>query len=1107
MIDYRNKGKLKICKASAGSGKTFTLAVEYIKHLVMNPSAYRRILAVTFTNKATAEMKQRIVSQLYGISRRLDDSKDYLNKIVTDETITSWYARQIASQKTTLPIEDIVRDNCRKALSMIIHDYHRFRIETIDSFFQTIIRELAHDLSLTANLKVELDNDGALKEGVSRVIDAIVDDKKVERNVLDYVDAKMDENKNWTVNSELEKFGENIFNENFLKFGKELRDKLDDSNFLQAYRQTINKLKADVIASLVPFGKQFQSICADRGLDYTHFTGKSKSTMWQFFNKLANLENFANKKPDFPKLSPTLLKHIEGSDFWSKDKNVVEVVEQEQLVQMLTDAISRFREVVEIVNTVDEIIMHINQLALINTISKKVNDTLNERGEFLLSNTNHFLNEMIAESDVPFIYERTGTHFDHIMIDEFQDTSVLQWENFKPLIKNCLDSNHECLVVGDVKQSIYRWRNGEWSILNGMNEDPDLKEFVNPAPLDTNYRSAERVVRFNNEFFEKASRLLSESYAAKEGGNAHDILKAYEECRQEIKKQTGGFVRVELKKVSQSDDDMDEWQCRRIAANVEQLLKAGVPQSQIAILVRKNEFIPAVCDYFDHKAGPINGEQVRVVSMEAYRLDCSPAVRILILALKMLQNLDDKMYKAMLAYHYQSDVMANESVRTDFHQLFAVDNDSLNAALPEALTEHAAELALIPLYELCERLYTILSLNKIADQDAYLFAFYDHVTKFLEGNNTDTEHFLSQWDDKICGETINDGGAEGIRIMSIHKSKGLEFHSVIIPFATWKVTDGNNNRNHLIWCKPNVPPFDDLPLCPVRVVSAVGNSIFSEDYRTELLKQYVDNINLLYVAMTRASENLIVISNPLDGKEKTDLVTMYEVLRQAMPEAWNAQSAVDEEFEVFEEAGSEMCGFQATHKDSKNVMIQKPAMHSLSFTSGDSRGEFRQSNKSKRFIQGEELDGERTKYLDEGILFHAILSEIQTLDDVERAIDRLDIEGCFGSRYHREDVKRLVEHAFQDPRSSVWFDSRWTVINENAIVFNDSNGKIATCRPDRVITDGKETIVIDYKTGIYHLAHEEQVIRYMNLLQQMGYPNVKGFLWYIRQQSIVEIRC
>ena len=1103
MKDKHNMGKLKICKASAGSGKTFTLAVEYIKHLVMNPSAYRRILAVTFTNKATAEMKQRIVSQLYGISRQLDDSKDYLSKIVTDETITAWYARQIASGKTAKPVEDIVRDNCRKALSMIIHDYHRFRIETIDSFFQTIIRELAHDLSLTANLKVELDKDGALKEGVSRVIDAIVDDKKVERNVLDYVDAKMDENKNWTVNSELEKFGENIFNENFLKFGKVLREKLKDSDFLKNYRRTIEQHKQYALQPILDYGRKFLEICDAHGLTVDNFIQKSNGA-FGFFQKLSKLDL---KNPSMPNVTKKVLSFTDSADSWSKDKNVVAIVEQEQLVRLLNETISKHQEVDKIISTVVEINKLVNQLALINTISNKVNDALNERGEFLLSNTNHFLNEMIAESDVPFIYERTGTHFDHIMIDEFQDTSVLQWENFKPLIKNCLDSNHECLVVGDVKQSIYRWRNGEWSILNGMNEDPDLKDFVNPDPLDTNYRSSERVVRFNNAFFEKASRLLSESYAAKEGGNAEDILKAYEECRQKIKKQDGGYVRVELKKESQAADDMEEWQCRRIAANVEELLKAGVPQSQIAILVRKNLSVSAVCDYFDHKSGPINGEQVKVVSMEAYRLDSSPAVSILVLALKMLQNPDDKTYKAMLAYHYQSDVMGNESVSTDFHQLFATDNDSLNAALPEALTEHADELVLIPLYELCERLYTILRLDRIADQDAYLFSFYDHVNKFLEGNITDTEHFLTLWDDKICAQTINDGGVEGIRIMSIHKSKGLEFHSVIIPFATWEVTDGSNNNKNLIWCKPDVPPFDALPLCPLKIGKALGSSIFAEDYRAELLKQYVDNINVLYVAMTRASENLIVISHPQKGKAKDDLVSMYEVLRQAMPEEWTALPADDMDFEAYEECGSRVCGFREKHKDSKNVMLQKPVMRSLSFISGESRGEFRQSNKSKRFIQGDELDGERTKYLDEGILFHAILSEIQTLDDVERAIDRLDIEGCFESRYHREDVKRLVERAYQDPRSSVWFDSKWTVINENAIVFKDSDGKIATCRPDRVITDGNETLVIDYKTGIYRLAHEEQVRRYMELLRQMGYPNVKGFLWYIRQQSIVEIRC
>lgn len=1107
MKDNATEKTLKICRASAGSGKTFTLAVEYIKHLVMNPTSYRRILAVTFTNKATAEMKQRITSQLYGISRGLADSEDYVSKIKEDATIRAWYGTLTCKPgaQTVPPLEMLIRENCRKALTMILHDYHRFRIETIDSFFQTIIRELAHDLNLTANLKVELDNDGALKEGVSRVIDAICDDKQIRQRVLDYVNNKLEDNKNWTISTDLEKFGKNIFDENFLKFGKELREKLKEPDFLKNYLKNIQQLKARGVSQLNDIGEQFDDIYKRRGIQPDYLKNKSKNVALLFFRKLKMMDT---KAPDFPNLSRTLLKQTEDINEWSKDKDIQAVVEQEQLMTMLANAIEKMKEVRRIILSVQEISIHLNQLSLINTISQKVNDAIGDRGEFLLANTNHFLNEMIDESDVPFIYERTGTHFEHIMIDEFQDTSVLQWENFKPLIKNCLDAGNECLIVGDVKQSIYRWRNGEWSILNNMSTDPQLKSFVKDAPLDTNYRSAARVITFNNEFFGNASNQLSRLYAENEGGDAQDILNAYNECKQEIpagKDMKEGYVRVELKgkgeeEEEEQNDDNDTWYCDRITANVEKLLKAGIPQSQITILVRQNQQATRICDYFGQKDELVCGQKVSVTSAEAYRLDSSPAVRLIILALKMLQNPNDKKFRTMLAYYYQADVEGNSSLANDFDQLFINDIESLNQFLPKELTLQAAALALTPLYELCERLYSILSLHKIEGQDAYLFAFYDHVAHFLEGNNTDTENFITQWDEQLCKKKINNGSTEGIKIMTIHKSKGLEFHSVILPFADWEITDSRNKSN-LIWCKPEDIPFSQLPLCPVRIVKDMKESVFATDYMNELLKQYVDNLNVLYVALTRASKNLIVISSDPNKKN-----TIHDILSQSMPKDWTAANAPDNpSLTIFEEKDATIVGFRHKEKKTDNVMTALPQMLQLGFTSGESKGEFRQSNKSRRFIQGEDIDEHRTKYLDEGILFHAILSEIQTLDDVEKAVARLDMEGCFDSVSHREDVRRLVEKAFQDPRSALWFSPQWTVINENAIVYRDKDGKTATCRPDRVITDGRQTIVIDYKTGIYRSEHEEQVAGYMNLLRQMGYNNVKGYLWYIRQQSIVEV--
>ncbi len=1093
------KTSLKICKASAGSGKTFTLAVEYIKHIVRDPSSYRRILAVTFTNKATAEMKERILSQLYGLSRSLKDSDDYMLEICSDEGIKNWYAKYVERQKSegkaVSSLEECVRKSCRMSLNMIIHDYQRFRIETIDSFFQTIIRELAHDLNLTANLKVELNNDEALHEGVAKVIDAIPVDRDVRNRVYIFVQRRMDENKNWAVSADLEKFGKNIFNENFLKYGKELREKLKDPDFLPSFRKTMLAVKKSALKAVNDVGQEFLDKCMLHGLTVDDFKSKSRG-IYPFFQKLAETDV---DSPSLPNVSNIVLAFTQSPGAWSSDANVISVVEKEDFVNLLIRGLKILDDSKKIVNTVSGIERHINNLSLINTISSNVNDVVGERCEFLLANTNHFLNEMISESDVPFIYERTGSRFEHIMIDEFQDTSVLQWENFKPLIKNSLDTGNQCLIVGDVKQSIYRWRNGEWSILNNMSDDPDFHEYVESSPLGTNHRSEANIISFNNEFFDNASGTLSDIYAKNVSGDPQSITNAYNGCRQEIpekRKPYKGYVRVEMKSRNKDGDkeDASQWQCQAIAENVRRLISAGVPQSQICILVRKNASIPLICDYFDKEVGEIEGISVKVVSSEAYRLDMSPVVRLIVVALRMIQNTDDKLTQALLVYHYKTYV-EHDSEYSDLNKLFLSEKDDLMKLLPAELQGDLHQLSLTPLYELCERLYTILGLNKVEGQDSYLFTFYDYVNDFLTSNNTDTESFLRHWDEELSSKTVNDGCADGIRIMTIHKSKGLEFHSVIVPFANWGVQSSANNAP-LMWCHPSEPPFDELPLCPVNANKSAGESLFADEYKEEILKENVDNLNILYVAMTRASKNLIVLSD-----EPSVSPSIYNVIDSSMPKMMCETD--NNGARVFEYGAIVPYADRDRHSD--NVFLSDRRQEQVLFASGDKRAEFRQSNKSRHFIEAMDSDSPEVRYRNEGILFHKILESINTLDDIGRAVRQLDFDGCFADANHRDDVSHLVRHAFENPVCREWFDPHWTVINENNIVWKDSDGHLRSGRSDRVITDGVRTIVIDYKTGQHNSDHEVQVRQYVTLLTQMGYPDVTGYIWYIRRQRIVKI--
>ena len=1145
---------LKICKASAGSGKTFTLAVEYIKHLIVNPMAYRHILAVTFTNKATLEMKQRILSQLYGLSRGLDDSKDYMEALKK--------ALDNIGYQSDGDIENDIREKCGRALSEIIHNYHRFRIETIDSFFQSIVRELAHDLDLTANLKVDLDGDQALEEGVKLMIDCVKgsqEDQEIQNRVITYVNSRMEDNRNWNITSEIQTFGKNIFNETFLEHGEELRKKLDEKGFINAVNKKISDLRSQAFERLHKISKDMLDIITSNGFSVDEFTWKGTG-IFGFLTQRSTDTTLMNSQGYI--VPNSYVKNcLESPKDWnSKDKKVQEFVVREDMITKLKKYLQDFDEIKATVISCDAVKKNLNNLSLINFIDKKVQIVTSNRNDFLLANTNHFLSQMISDSDVPFIYERTGTRFDHIMIDEFQDTSGLQWKNFKPLIQNSLSAHNECMLVGDVKQSIYRWRNSEWSILNNISHDPTFSDEVNDTPLNVNYRSKGRIITFNNEFFTNVTKIMGEEYTLLTAQTSKDIDVAYSECKQEFSKpeiEEEGHVRIELQLLKGKDDTEDVtedgtessesdksilglkenelWECRHIEQNVKELLSKGVKPNDICILIRANDHAPIICSYFDQFVKDEDGNPIKIVSSQTYELQNSQSVIILIWALRTLVSPDDHLAHSMLTYHYQTGVLGNSEFSDDLNKVFLLKNEELDALLPKEFTNHLANLEVVPLYELCERLYHIFQLERIDGQDSYLFAFFDYLTDYLERHTSDIDSFLTYWDDTLYSKTISDGAQDGIRIMTIHKSKGLEFHSVIVPFCSWKIVESKE----LMWCTSHKDtiPYNDLPLIPIKNSEKLLTSVFSADSQEEYLKTFVDNMNILYVAFTRASKNLIILSDNTDSaslkifkelnkkgeasidavkgalndrdkmpKEGTKaIVTPYDLFLKGKPKEMDFQYDEDSDAYVIT-SGDQFFPSKSEEEETKENVFEKTSdSRHVAFHSNLSRAEFRQSNESQRFVDGEEEETNDINYQSEGLIFHDIMSRIRTLDDVEREIQKLDFEGHLSDGDQRDRIRDMVNQAISSTQGKEWFDPHWTVINEQSILFRDSDGKVVSKRPDRVITDDKETIVIDYKTGAKNEDYKKQVGEYMERLTQMGMPNVKGYLWYIRNGEICQI--
>ena len=1052
--------ELQVYKASAGSGKTFTLAVEYIKHLIRNPYAYRHILAVTFTNKATTEMKERILGQLYGIHTHDPQSEAYLNKLIDE---------------LQLP-EDEIRMKAGKALSLMIHDYNHFRVETIDSFFQSVMRNLARELELGANLNIELDNTTALSEAVDSMIEKLDRHSPVLYQLLDYIEERIEDDKQWKVAHEIKEFGKNIFNEEYIEKGAQLRKALENPDCIPNYRRMLKALEKEAVEQLKGFGDQFFGILEEHELDVTDLSYK-ESGVAGYFLKL-------QKGVTDDKIKGTrVIDCMNDAKKWTgkshKRKDEIISLAERELIPLLKTAEEFRGKNNRIINSCQLSLRHVNNVQLLNHIDEEVRTLNQEKNRFLLADTNALLHNIVREGDPSFVFEKIGSNIRNVMIDEFQDTSRMQWDNFKLLLNEGLSQGADSLIVGDVKQSIYRWRNGDWTILNG------LKGQLGPFPieektLNTNRRSEAAIVQFNNEIFTSACQILNDMHKQEQGSECTELKNAYQDVRQETNRETvRGSVKFTFL-TDKIDVSYQEETLQQLAEEVESMAQQGVSLNDMAILVRKNGVIPVVADYFD-KHTPY-----RIVSDEAFRLDASLAINMLMDAIRYLVEPKNSIAQAQLAIAYQNEVLHKDM---DLNTLLL---DELDEYLPSAFIEELDTLRLMPLLELLEKLTRIFQLSLIENQDAYLLSFYDHVNDYLQKHSSELTAFVKHWEEKLCFKTIPSGNIEGIRILSIHKSKGLEFHTVFLPFCDWKL---ENERTSYIWCTPPEAPFDELQLLPINYGTNMNESIYQNDYRKEKLQLWVDNLNLLYVAFTRPQCNLVVWC-----KEKGSN-TVSELLSSAL--VGTSCQTIESLDNCIYQLG-EVCPSKtsSSKKVSTNKLVQTPESIPVKLESLDTPIEFKQSNRSADFIDGE--DDMSGKYIRQGQVMHSLFSMIRTPNDVPGAIARLRMEGIIESDKHEQQTLKLVNWALKHPQVKEWFSGEWSLYNECAILYRE-NGELQTRRPDRVMMKDGEVIVVDFKFGKPYPEYNIQVKEYMDLLHGMGYEQVSGYLWYVFYNQLEKI--
>ena len=722
---------------------------------------------------------------------------------------------------------------------------------------------------------------------------------------------------------------------------------------------------------------------------------------------------------------------------------------------------------------------HVNNIRLLANIDEEVRELNHENNRFLLSDTNALLQNLVKDGDSSFVFEKIGTTIRNVMIDEFQDTSRMQWDNFRLLLLEGLSQGADSLIVGDVKQSIYRWRNGDWGILNGLKTN--IEAFpVKVKTLTTNRRSAANIIHFNNEVFTAACEVLNNIYKEEQKKECKELKEAYNDVCQETYKDPGkGYVKVEF--LSDTEDmTYMENTLYHLGEEVELLVAQGVQLKDIAILVRKNRSIPLIADYFDKNTS------YKIVSDEAFRLDASLAVCMIMDGLRYLSQPENRIAKAQLAAAYQNEVLHKG---IDLNTLLLNEIDDY---LPFDFIKEAEQLRLMPLYELMEKLFNLFQMSCIEQQDAYLCAFFDAVTEYLQSNSSELSAFITYWEEKLGSKTIPSGEVEGIRILSIHKSKGLEYHTVLLPFCDWKME--NETYNHLVWCAPRQAPFSDLDIVPINYSTAMQQSIYREEFLNERLQLWVDNLNLLYVAFTRAKKNLIIYGK---AEQKG---TVSELLGSALSDMTGKSYATGEE--IYELGTLYLSSHEEEKQVSGNKLLTVARRLPIHLETLETNIEFKQSNRSAEFIRGEEETED--KYIRQGQLLHNLFSVIRTTDDVPPAIERLRFEGIIESAQQEEQIRKLTEWALRHPLVKEWYSGRWELYNECAIIYREK-GVLQTRRPDRVMMKDGEVIVVDFKFGKKRKAYNKQVKEYMDLLSDMGYEHIRGYLWYVFNNELEEI--
>ncbi len=1044
--------RAKILNASAGSGKTYQLAYKYVRDVVEQPSIYRHILAVTFTNKATEEMKSRILKEIHLLASGGESS--YLENL----------CRELDMDAAT------VRRRAAEVRSKILHDYSRFTVLTIDTFFQRILRAFIKELGIDLNYNVEIETASVLTKSADTLIEQITTDRDLQRWLTDFVQERIDEGKKWDVRDGILTLGGELF-----------KEKNKEALSLARSREELGRIVGEATARAAATKQQMREraaeavrIMADAGVGPTDFTGKSRSFAHYFLTVAAG-----ELKP----YTATVGKMSLTTEGWAPKGSPAAPLAA-RLQPLLREMCDLYDANVRSWNTCDLLRENYRSFALLSDLYAKVQQLCDEQNMMLLSETKYILSEFIGHNDAPFIYEKVGNRFEHFMIDEFQDTSVKEWENFLPLLQNAMSQSEatSVLIVGDIKQSIYRWRGGDWKILHSQAQralGADSTELVN---LTENYRSLPAVVDFNNKAIGRVveadnralNATLDEAAArgdmdARTAAGLRDTLqKAYREHAQTPRRLGGvpGYVSVETFAERPP-----------VVERICEVLDKGFRPCDIMILVRgATDGARVAAELLDFKRRNDDPRyRFDVMTQEALIVGNAPVSSFIAAALRLSLNPDDSLSRAV--YNHYLGRGFDRPLPGDERTFFR----SIRLLSPE---------------EAFERIVMRHALHDDRQQTAYLQAIHEQIIGFCASKIADIALFLDWWEQQGQNRSLSvDESATTVEITTIHKAKGLEKRVVLIPWCSWQLDPkSGGNVTNIVWAEAQ-GDAGAVGRFPVKYKKAMAESGFSAEYYRELVYSHVDNINLLYVALTRAAESLHVFIPRKGGKSVGGLLlqSIGADGDKALLDGTEGRRTATEEGERFEFGrftGPVPGGGKAS--DSVHVVLENYPT---------ARADLRLRLPSQRYF--EEEDEVELSPRNFGILMHKAFEQADDRQQIYEAVQRMRDDGTL-SPGEAEALRGMIARVLAHPVAGEWFGGGWQrVRNENEIIVP---GAGSTRRPDRVMIRGTRAVVVDYKFGSRDPGrYRRQVGEYLGLLRQMGYTQCEGYLWYVKLGEIEKV--